>query len=203
MKLSIIIPTLGRDSLKKAVDSVLESAGEDDEILIVADGPDAFKRADKILYDYNARSNADPRVHLMSTKKTTDWAATQMEEGMRVAEGDYICNLGDDDYYTPKACNIIKQGIEEWKEAGGEDTMHLFAADLRHWKKILWGSVEFGEVTGQQWVIPQHLPRAIHDGDYGNDHRFILGTLEALGLEYPVYHRDVISVMARHGKGRI
>lgn len=203
MKLSIIIPTLGRDTLKRAVDSVLESAGEDDEVLVIADGPDAYDRSKKVLYDYHARSNTDYRVDLTCTEKTTDWAATQLEEGMKAARGDYIANIGDDDYMTPNACNTIKQSIEEWLEAGGEPTVHLFAVKLEHWMTTLWGEVRWTKVTGQQWVIPTTGPRGVHDSEYGNDFRFLRDTLEKRGIAHPVYHNHVISVLPKHGKGKL
>lgn len=92
MKLSIVIPTLGRSTLKPVIESIFMSkkfAQYQVEILVVFDGP----RHDRFYVD-------DSRVKIFSTV-TKKYASGARNLGLDKADGDIIAFIGDDTLLDP------------------------------------------------------------------------------------------------------
>lgn len=93
-QVSVIIPTYNRSwGLARAVESVLAQTFTDFELVVTDDAsPDDSGAV--------ARSFADPRVvyrrNPVNLGVPGNWAA-----GLRLARGEYVCFLMDDDYYDP------------------------------------------------------------------------------------------------------
>lgn len=97
MKFDIIIPTINRMSLNKAVESVYAQRYTDWRLIVVGDGvmPDIEN------YDKD-------RVMLISIDQSTrDSGASQRNLGIRVGENPWIAYLDDDDVWYPDHLSTI------------------------------------------------------------------------------------------------
>lgn len=105
---STIIPTIGRDSLSKAVDSVLsQEVDAEHEIIIVNDSgrslpPAAWQRSGAArVIETNRRERSVAR-----------------NTGAAIARGRYLHFLDDDDWLLPGALHALRKAAEEAPEAG-------------------------------------------------------------------------------------
>lgn len=91
---STIIPTIGRPSLDRAVNSVLtqDFAADDYEIIVVNDSGRPLPPADW---------QQSPNVHLLHTQRRERCVARNT--GAAIARGDYLHFLDDDDWLLPGA----------------------------------------------------------------------------------------------------
>lgn len=89
MLCSVIIPTLGRSTLPRAIDSVLRQpiAAEEIEIIIVND---SGKRLDLSCYEYH------PNIMIINSNRSG--LAHACNTGASIARGEYLQFLHDDDY---------------------------------------------------------------------------------------------------------
>lgn len=94
IKVSVIIPTHNRpELLKKAVVSVLNQTYQDIEIIVIDDGLE--KRADRIIKEFN-----DSRIKYIQHQEEKGGSAAR-NTGIRVASGEFIAFLDDDDEWLP------------------------------------------------------------------------------------------------------
>lgn len=107
-KISVVIPTFNRcESLKKAVQSVLEQTFCDYEIVIVNDGSTDQTAAylDSLIRKY-------PQISIVSFNENRGGNYAR-NEGIRKSSGELIAFLDDDDYFVPdkleKAVSILRQ----------------------------------------------------------------------------------------------
>lgn len=90
-EISVIIPTIGRQSLVSAVDSALNQTHPVLEVLIVNDGIDAIEKSNKIFLDPKVKIiNVGPRAGGNVARQT----------GIEAAHGRIIALLDDDDVWT-------------------------------------------------------------------------------------------------------
>jgi glycosyltransferase involved in cell wall biosynthesis len=91
---SVIIPTVGRDSLARAVDSVLEQAfsRDDFEVIVVNDSARPLPAAEW---------QTSARVHVIQTNRRERSVARNT--GAAIAQGEYLYFLDDDDWLLPGA----------------------------------------------------------------------------------------------------
>ena len=101
---SVIIPTIGRPSLAKAVQSALEQelAAGDFEVVVVVDSGRPLPEADW---------QASPRVRIVETQRRDRCVARNT--GAAVAAGDYFCFLDDDDWLLPGALAALQAAVED------------------------------------------------------------------------------------------
>lgn len=192
-RISIIMPTIGRNTLARTMQEALVAMGEEDELLVVADGPN--QRARRIAAD-----NYDCRCRYLETWHTGHWGAEQIDFGAEVATGDVLMLASDDDVMPAYAVEAVRRGVD-----GALDKVHVFAAKLHHWNgRVLADDMRAGTVTGQQVVVPR-IPRARYADDISglSDHAFLVNSLAVLGQDEPIYHPDIISEMHNHNSGRM
>jgi len=92
-KVSVIITTYKRpDYLWQAIESVLKQTFKDFELIIVNDDPES-QSLEKIISSYK-----DPRIIYIKNEKNLG-GAKSLNLGLRVASGDYIAILDDDDVW--------------------------------------------------------------------------------------------------------
>lgn len=95
---SVIIPTFGaRGALKKSIDSVLAQTYNNIELIVVDDNPpksDGRLITEDIMANYSTLSNVKYHKH----PKNKNGAAAR-NTGIRIAGGDYIAFLDDDDIF--------------------------------------------------------------------------------------------------------
>lgn len=105
---SVIIPTIGRDSLNKAVQSVLEQEDShyDFELIVVNDSGRPLSKQPW---------QTHPRVTMLNTNKRERIFARN--SGAAVARGDYLWFLDDDDWLLPGAIGSLATLGESFKDA--------------------------------------------------------------------------------------
>lgn len=85
---SVVIPTLGRESLKRAVDSVLGQSFEGFELIVVVDGADCCA-------EEQLREIADPRLRVIA--RSSGGVSAARNAGIMAARGEWVAFLDDDD----------------------------------------------------------------------------------------------------------
>ncbi len=85
MAVSVIVPTIGRQSLRETLASIETEPG--DEILVIGHAhPDARQ---------------DPRARYLSCDRGHDWGCLERTMGIHHAQGTHLAFLDDDDVYLP------------------------------------------------------------------------------------------------------
>jgi len=192
--ISIVIPTLGRPTLQRMIDSLLPQLAEGDQIIVVADGADAYARAGTMIND-DLASKHD--VMLCSvTDRESCYGNAQRNHGMSIASGDLIWFCDDDDIALPGALTAIRRSM------AADRTPTMFR--MRHLGDVIWRSQECvaGNVAGPQLVIPNRsdIPRfpvpasnpELSDGDW----------IRAVNNSRPVrWEESLIYQCDGHGRG--
>ena len=198
--ISVIIPTLGRPTLARAIASVRGQMAPGDEILVVYDAAEVPP-----LKEY------DICVRYMAYGPTRSWGAAQYDYGMDQAQGDWCVFLPDDDYMAPGALDAIRRGVE------GKPGVHIFACQMNHWGgRVLRGSKNVCEVTANQIVVPaphrllgvggvspELMPRWAGSKAQTFDHAYLMAMLKWYGQTDPIYHDEVICIADQQNNGRV
>lgn len=175
---SVVIPTIGRDSLPKTLDAIPSGV----EVLIVADthGP--------LLTDVRAIAEAYGARYLEHDAGYHDTGSPQLQLGYAEATGRYIQNMGDDDVMEPYAFEAMQRAIEEVGEPMPlmfRTVLHPTWPDPRRGNRqpvVLWGDPEIRDknVTGQCFVTPNDQSK-IGRWDILVDYGFIESTVALWG----------------------
>jgi glycosyltransferase involved in cell wall biosynthesis len=192
MSLSVIVPTIGRPSLRDALVSMaLQLVGED-EVLVVADG--SRPEAARIV------SSFDWRFKFMEAPgPSSDWGNTPRNYGIERAKGSHLVFMDDDDVYLPKAFEAFRRAIAETP-----DRPHIFK--MIHHERIIWQEpvLKRTNVSTQMFLIP-NLPGRVgrwnkeYDGDFDFLYRTLLMYLD--GPKVVVWQEDVVALLTAHRKG--
>lgn len=185
VKLSVIIPTLGRDSLK----ATLASCADADEIVVVLDtargGTMPCELPSNAVFaqgDFGVTGGHAGRAH-----------------GVTLATGTHLAFFDDDDVYTPGAIEIMR--------ANAADVPVIFRMD-HYAHGILWRdkTVRFGNVSTQMFMVPNdparfgtwepHVPGI---PEPGGDYTFLQGCCDRMGA--PVWRDEIIAVLRPHLRG--
>lgn len=172
---SIIIPTCGRPTLARTLDSIVKAGfQETDQVLVIADGevPEAKEICSQYPY---------LRIFFSETGKTPDGlGAPQRAAGMRVATGTHLLFLDDDDAYVEGALSVIRNAVSKKPEK-----LFLFRMAChsnRFAWKTLWDvkHVYLGNVGTPMIVLPNNpaIFGVWTSGGQGSDYRFLMSTLE-------------------------
>lgn len=104
---SIITPTYNRGNvLGYAIASVLNSAFEDWEQLVVGDG--CTDDTEQVVASVN-----DPRIHFINLESNSGFESTPNNEAFRRSRGRYIAYLHQDDLWLPRHLDVALEGIGE------------------------------------------------------------------------------------------
>jgi glycosyltransferase involved in cell wall biosynthesis len=189
--ISIIIPTIGRLSLDRAVMQALDAMGPEDELIVVGDGPQ--QRARQIM-----SHRFDPRARYMETLSTRAFGCFQYDVGSMFAIGDFLMFATDDDEMPREAVRYVRAGVE------GKPWPHVFSMFHRPMNKVLRASINSCEVGAQQIVVPnivEKLARWSDNTSTTNDHAYLLATL-ARWQRMPEFHNEIIAILCQHNMGR-
>jgi|SRR6185369_10128733 len=198
--LSLIIPTIGRSSLKLVVNDALAQMRGGDSIVVVWDPINRNQVPD--LGD-TANQWRDRGVGIwfhQLADPAHDYGCTACDYGIGMANGDYVFFIGDDDRIPPGAFDTIRAGVSK-----APDMPHLFA--MQHTGRILANSLVCGEVSGQQIVVPRDMAKmpkmtAFNPGELAvSDWRFIQNVEKAWGKI--VMHDGLIAILPRMNQGRM
>jgi hypothetical protein len=142
VKISVIIPTLGRDTLPRMVESVCGQLSEHDELIIVADGPIAKMRAVQQLGE-NSRIKWGSAQNHQSV-----YGNVQRNVGAAMATGDVLWFVDDDDTVEPGAIETIRSAMQIRMEPT------VFRMDLRGKTLPPSHDATVGHIGGPQLVVP-------------------------------------------------
>lgn len=179
VRLSIVIPTLGRDTLERT----LASCSDADELVVVLDtsrgGSLPCKLPPNAVYaegDFGVTGGHAGRAH-----------------GIALATGTHLAFFDDDDVYNPGAVELMRDAACE--------VPVIFR--MNHYSHgVLWREpvIQFGNVSTQMYVVPNdparfgswtpHWPGL---PEPGGDYTFIKETCELMGG--PVWREDIISTL--------
>ena len=189
-KLTLIIPTLGRSTLSRAVRSATRYMGPDDQVIVVGDGPLGI--GDQVAEDGGLYVEIPVRVG--------DYGCTPCDLAMNIASGDYVFFLGDDDLCVGDAFDIIREAVEE-----KPGVPHLFS--MLHTGVRLGGTLECSRVSGQQIVVPRDMTRMPKMADCPpnalgvSDWVFIVKVCKEWGKV--VFHDDIIAILPVMNQGKM
>ncbi|MDR1050877.1 MAG: glycosyltransferase [Deltaproteobacteria bacterium] len=109
-KVTALISTFNRPQyLSEAISSVAAQTMPDWELIVLNDGG--------VDVGHVVEKFADPRmVYVPDTENKG--AAIRFNQGLRMAKGDYVCYLGDDDAFYPNHFEVLSKALDENPEAG-------------------------------------------------------------------------------------
>jgi glycosyltransferase involved in cell wall biosynthesis len=165
--LTIITPTIGRESLRTMLQGLLPQLTSGDEALVIGDGdqPNAKKIVQEI---------SSSLVRYWEMPLTRNFGNPQRNEAMAQAKGDYLCFVDDDDQTLAEYVETIKRRAEE---SPGRPLM----VKMKAFCGILWRDKQpsYGNMSGQMFIAPNVKGRLGQwSGKYAADFDFIWSTLE-------------------------
>lgn len=200
--LSIVIPTKGRRSLRRTLESIRPQLGAGDEVVIVADEAGNVARARRIHRDVSA---GDPRfVYAEKPHEEPGTGDAQRNHGMQIASGTHLAFIDDDDVYTAGALAAMR--------AAACDRPAIFRMEYGKGRAFskperrLWQVPElhYGNVSTQMFLVPNEpaglgtwepLPESWNPA-WGGDFMFIRGCVEKLGA--PVWREEIVALVKPH-----
>jgi glycosyltransferase involved in cell wall biosynthesis len=107
------------EKLVRAVDSVIRQTSEDWELIVVADG---CEETVKIMDRYD-----DKRIRVTKIEKAQMWSGVPRNTGIKMAKGEYVCYLDNDDAFGPGHIAKMESQLKgewiyfnDWIFSGGE-----------------------------------------------------------------------------------
>ena len=109
-KVTALISTFNRPQyLAESIDSIIAQTMPDWELIVLNDGGvDVAHVVEKF---------ADPRIIYVPDDQNKG-AAIRFNQGLRLAKGDYVCYLGDDDTFYPNHFELLSKALDENPEVG-------------------------------------------------------------------------------------
>lgn len=149
--LTLIIPTAGRESLRRTLDSAAPQILPGDECLVLGDTTDGpLPSTEMICRDYAwVRYIAQPG-------DAHTYGHEQFDAGQRAAQGDWLLGNDDDDIWTSDAFASIRETI-----ASLDYLRPLLFQFHSHWNQVFWhtaGYLAQGHIGGHCLVQPN-----VHD----------------------------------------
>lgn len=186
--LSIVIPTLGRASLRSTLHSVKQQLAWCDQVIVVADPSGDVDQAVQIL---NRVAGADRRwVYAEAESDGAGVGSAQRTIGMSLATGTHLAFVDDDDTHTRDALELMR--------AHASDRPVIFRMDdrgLHHGR--LWRDpiLSYGNVGTPMFLVPNRPEQLgrwdAHTQDgHGADYTFITGCVTSMGA--PVWREETV-----------
>ena len=175
--LSVIIPTAGRASLRRTLESLTDQLKAGDEVIVVGDIHDG-----PIVTTPQIVADAGPAVRYVTHDAGHHcWGHCQLNYGMMQARGNYLVFNDDDDIATPGALAAIRTAI-----AAREISGPLLFQFVTPWRQILWATpmMTLGAIGGHCLVTPNNPARTgVFGCDYMGDFTMIQDTVSKWGGE--------------------
>jgi glycosyltransferase involved in cell wall biosynthesis len=136
---SVVIPTIGRPELLRAVESVANQSVST-QIIVVVDRPDAFYPVRQMLKNYDVVIERNPRKG----------APAARNHGVEIATAKYVAFLDDDDYWLPSKLEIQVEKLQgHCGSAFAVTGTYVVARN--------------GKITGRQRSIRESQPKNVGD----------------------------------------
>lgn len=185
--LTIILPTIGRPSLKATLDSIAMQIGPYDQVFVVADGQ--YPNSQKLVESYGIQY----AYFTLADGPHGDWGARARNYAIPLAKKAYISFMDDDDCYLPGAFAHMRTAIREFP---GKP----FLFRMMHGTGIIWTRQEraIGNVSSQMAVVPNHQDKLGRFAErYEGDFDFIESTagLYARGYDPFIWRKEIIAIL--------
>lgn len=167
VKLTVLLPTVGRDTLKRSVESIKRQLRDGDELWILADG-----FAGEATWEL-----AGGPVKLIDIEggPHNDWGHTPRNKTLPKIRSGYVVHFDDDDTMADDALNQVRQAI-----ARHNGDMFLFQMRREDGTIIPVGEeLKRGNVGTPMFVHPANISVGVFESIYGGDFDFIAGTVAA------------------------
>lgn len=185
--LTIIVPTIGRGSLKFTLDSIAKEIGMFDQVFIVGDG--IYPMAKAIVDGYGMQY----AYFELPDGPHQDWGARARNFAIPISKKGYIAFMDDDDCYLPSAFASIRIAIQEHP---GKPLIFK----MLHGNRLIWErqTFEIGNVSSQMVVLPNRPDKIGRFSErYEGDFDFIKGTADLYGDEPFVWRHEIISILIK------
>jgi GT2 family glycosyltransferase len=176
---TVVIPTGGRPTLRRTLESLVLQVRREDEVIVVADGEQPLAR--EICGDFPR-----PRWQYVEHLRTADSGNSQREVGKARGTGDYLCFMDDDDVYVDGAFAAMRAAAIQ---CPGRPLLFR----MNHYGSVLWQAAElvYGNVGTPMLVVPYDRERL---GRWDiDDFHFIRQTLEL--QREPVWREEVVATV--------
>lgn len=164
--LSVVIATVSRSGLEPLLTELSPQMSDDDEIIVVGDGPQPKARS--------LCKPLVPKVRYIEYGPVRCWGHPQRSVGMRLASKEYVSFLNDDDMVAPAYVQGIKSAAQE---TPGRPLIFrmINGSDQVWWQQ----AVVPGNVSTQMAVLPNIKERlGIWGRSYQGDFLFLKSTLK-------------------------
>lgn len=121
MRFSIVIPTVVRPELERAVQTARNSSEEDVEIVVVVDKPET---------DVSLPTDLDADQVLFTGGSRRGGTARNL--GVQAAHGEWIAFLDDDDYWQPNRLDTLWSTMTAWNGDTHPDENHVYASRVQN-----------------------------------------------------------------------
>jgi glycosyltransferase involved in cell wall biosynthesis len=189
IKFSFLIPTYKRhELLQRAINSVFQQKYKNIEILVCSDGDDIDVK--NIVESYQ-----DNRIKYYFTERTNNSGASQRNLLSKIATGDFIIFLDDDNYIYENYLDTILKHIEK------DDDMIVYKIDIEgHIYPIipLENKIEHGKIDTLNFIINRRFLSIEWVSLYMHD--FIhFKTIEYLLINENKKIKYINAILAKHG----
>lgn len=162
ISINIILTTIGRESLRRMLKSLVHQLYSCDYLTIISDGG----RNDKYVREYlNEQEFVATVIHIHNYIALGYWGHASRNKYQNLLPGDVLLNADDDDRYTDGAFDKIRESVKEKK-------LYIFKhEDNGNFAWSIEGKVELGNIGTSCGVIPNthDLPdwKLVYGGDAG------------------------------------
>jgi hypothetical protein len=180
-KLSVIVATTGRESLRATLASIRQQrlqAG--DEVILAHDGPTlnaatAAAWHEEIFSGGHSGASMGGHVRTLPSGPHGDWGAAARTAGQDHASGTHLLWQDDDDVYLPGAFDSVRREI-----AQTPDDILLFRVAYPD-DRLVWRTptVQCGNVSTQMFCIPREAKLGTWGTRYEGDFDFLESTIAA------------------------
>lgn len=183
---SLLLPTIGRDSLEATLRSVQEQLAAGDEVLLLSDGPVA--ETTRSLWK---RFALPGRLIEVPGGPHGDWGHTPRNHALPLARCPYVMHLDDDDRLAPGALAAVRRAI--LADPGACFVFRMQYADGRR----LWTEPRLipNTVGTPMFVHPRALDFGRWPPVYGGDFAFIKETLARNPQRRVCWKREVVALI--------
>jgi glycosyltransferase involved in cell wall biosynthesis len=148
--ISVVVPTCGRPTLQRALESVRPQMGTEDEIIVVGDGKQPSARRTVVACN-------DKRIRYFEHGPTAFWGNAQRNFGTQLARGAYIAFLDDDDFYSETALSDIRKAAVEYPGQPMMFRIRFHDPPFLKWREPVFADEN---ISGGSFVVP-NVPERI------------------------------------------
>lgn len=161
-RVSFIVPTIGRPTLDRTLESIRVQARQGDEVLVC--GPESV--------------SVPTWCRHLVCKRSNQWGGPERRLGISTAKGDYLAFLDDDDAYLPRAREAMADAADKTP-----DRPVLFRMRFARDQRVIWQDLR----TSPGWTGTN-----FRNGNMGSGMLFVPNIPERLGVWSDRYCGDFV-----------